>query len=184
MQAQRLRSLCCRRIPISQARRLSLESLLQNRQRTSECWPWASPKEEMATFVSNNDAYKAKFGFPFVLAVRNARKGTILGSFTTRLQNSPSAELAEGNLPGSQDRVDATAHARGAKPTGFLTCHVLDTARGCPAAGMSILTPAGARATGLELSDVSSPTRWRLSDDPALKGEAFFRDLPVDVQRW
>ena len=94
--------------------------------------------DEMKTFVANNDAYKAKFGFPFVLAVRNARKGTILGSFTTRLPNSPAAELAEGifqvhKIAWMRLRTLVTPN-----PTGFLTCHVLDTARGCPAAGMSV----------------------------------------------
>ena len=94
--------------------------------------------EEMASFVQQNDAYKAKFGFPFVLAVRNARKGTILGAFKTRLPNSASAELAEGI---SQVHKIAWMRLRTLvqpNPTGFLTCHVLDTARGCPAAGMPV----------------------------------------------
>ena len=132
-------------------------------------------KEEMATFVSNNDAYKAKFGFPFVLAVRNARKGTILGSFTTRLQNSPSAELAEGIF-----QVHKIAWMRlrtlvAPNPTGFLTCHVLDTARGCPAAGMSIsLSKLNEATGGWELiGRFVTNSDGRPSDGPALKGEAF-----------
>ena len=85
-----------------------------------------------------NDKYKAKFGFPFVLAVRNASKRTILNAFVTRLRNSPGQELAEGI---SQVHKIAWMRLRDiVKPelTGKLTCHVLDTARGKSAAGMLI----------------------------------------------
>jgi 2-oxo-4-hydroxy-4-carboxy--5-ureidoimidazoline (OHCU) decarboxylase len=44
----------------------------------------------MASFTGLNDQYKAKFGFPFILAVRNATKATILGAFSGRLQNGVS----------------------------------------------------------------------------------------------
>ena len=94
--------------------------------------------EELARFTDMNDRYKAKFGFPFVLAVRNASKRTILNAFTTRLPNSPGQELAEGI---SQVHKIAWMRMRDiveAEPTGKLTCHVLDTARGKPAAGMLI----------------------------------------------
>jgi 2-oxo-4-hydroxy-4-carboxy-5-ureidoimidazoline decarboxylase len=94
--------------------------------------------DEMARFVKLNDTYKAKFGFPFILAVRNASKGTILGSFERRVHNSRGSEFAEAL---SQVHKIAWMRLRTIicpNPTGFLTCHVLDTARGCPAAGMRI----------------------------------------------
>lgn len=52
--------------------------------------------EELLLFTELNDAYKKKFGFPFVLAVRNASKRTILNSFSRRIHNSVGTELAEG----------------------------------------------------------------------------------------
>ena len=94
--------------------------------------------DEMARFQQLNEAYKAKFGFPFVLAVRNATKGVILGAFARRVNNTAAAELAEGI---AQVHKIAWMRLRGLvtpNPTGFLTCHVLDTARGCPAAGMAV----------------------------------------------
>jgi 2-oxo-4-hydroxy-4-carboxy-5-ureidoimidazoline decarboxylase len=80
--------------------------------------------EEMTRFVALNEAYKAKFGFPFVLAVRNARKTTILGAFEARLGNTVSGELAEGI---TQVHKIAWMRLRALvqpNPTGFLTCHV------------------------------------------------------------
>lgn len=50
---------------------------------------------EFERFHRLNDAYKARFEFPFVIAVRGHTKETILGAFETRLKNDQSAELAE-----------------------------------------------------------------------------------------
>ena len=52
--------------------------------------------EEMAKFTELNTAYKAKFGFPFVLAVRNANKAVILGAFARRIHNSARDQLCRG----------------------------------------------------------------------------------------
>ena len=49
----------------------------------------------MARFQELNSAYKEKFGFPFILAVRNASKAVILGAFERRIHNTYSGELAE-----------------------------------------------------------------------------------------
>lgn len=51
--------------------------------------------EEFVTFTRANADYRARFGFPFILAVRNADKYTILDAFRTRLRNTAEAELAE-----------------------------------------------------------------------------------------
>ena len=41
----------------------------------------ALTQEEMDSFTSMNERYKTRFGWPFILAVRNATKSTILGAF-------------------------------------------------------------------------------------------------------
>src|SRR5690554_1284079 len=48
--------------------------------------------EEMARFERFNEAYKAKFGFPFVMAVKGSNRHAILSAFETRLVNSPDEE--------------------------------------------------------------------------------------------
>ena len=48
----------------------------------------------MERFTALNGAYRDKFGFPFILAVRGATKHVILGAFDARLANARGAELA------------------------------------------------------------------------------------------
>jgi 2-oxo-4-hydroxy-4-carboxy-5-ureidoimidazoline decarboxylase len=49
---------------------------------------------EHATFHELNDAYRRRFGFPFVFAVKGATKSMILQAFESRLRNGAEAELA------------------------------------------------------------------------------------------
>ena len=49
--------------------------------------------DEIATFERLNQAYKEKFGFPFVICARENRKDTILEGFASRLSNARSAEI-------------------------------------------------------------------------------------------
>jgi len=89
--------------------------------------------QEFADFERNNAAYKRKFEFPFILAVRNATKYTVLSAMAGRLENSAQQEFAI-----AMQQVHKIAWMRilakfeSDQPAGFLTCHVLDTANGCP----------------------------------------------------
>lgn len=49
---------------------------------------------ERARFTELNEAYKARFGLPFVMAVRGRGKAEILAAFERRLDNSPEQEFA------------------------------------------------------------------------------------------
>lgn len=48
--------------------------------------------EEFERFTHLNQTYKSTFGFPFIIAVRNHTKDSILAAFEQRLQNSPEQE--------------------------------------------------------------------------------------------
>jgi 2-oxo-4-hydroxy-4-carboxy-5-ureidoimidazoline decarboxylase len=48
--------------------------------------------DEYQRFQSLNQAYQTKFGFPFIIAVKNHTKTSILNAFEQRLQNSTEAE--------------------------------------------------------------------------------------------
>src|SRR5262249_6103429 len=50
-------------------------------------------EDEFARFTRLNDSYKAKFGFPFIFAVKGASKQQILASFEERLANGKDAEF-------------------------------------------------------------------------------------------
>lgn len=49
--------------------------------------------DEMERFTELNDAYKARFGFSFILAVKGATKHQILAAFEARIGNEPEVEL-------------------------------------------------------------------------------------------
>ncbi|MFO1088259.1 MAG: 2-oxo-4-hydroxy-4-carboxy-5-ureidoimidazoline decarboxylase [Hyphomicrobiales bacterium] len=50
--------------------------------------------EEFARFTDLNDRYRARFGFPFILAVKGADKHAILAAFEARIGNDRETELA------------------------------------------------------------------------------------------
>jgi 2-oxo-4-hydroxy-4-carboxy-5-ureidoimidazoline decarboxylase len=95
--------------------------------------------EELERFTSLNNAYKEKFKFPFILAVRNATKHTVLSALAGRLPNSVEKEFVQ-----AIEQVHKIAWMRLLSKlntddaVGFLTCHVLDTANGIP--GTSIVS--------------------------------------------
>ena len=51
--------------------------------------------DELRRFTALNDAYKARFGFPFILAVKGRTKDEVIASFETRLKHDADAEFAE-----------------------------------------------------------------------------------------
>jgi OHCU decarboxylase len=55
----------------------------------------ALTEAEHARFLDLNAAYRARHGFPFILAVRGHGKQEVLAAFEARLNNDPSTEHAE-----------------------------------------------------------------------------------------
>jgi OHCU decarboxylase len=51
-------------------------------------------KDEFARFTALNQAYRQRFGIPFIFAVRGASKHDILAGFEARVGNRPDNELA------------------------------------------------------------------------------------------
>ena len=49
--------------------------------------------EEFTRFETLNQAYRDKFGFPFIIAVKDQTKESILSAFETRLKNDISSEI-------------------------------------------------------------------------------------------
>ncbi|KAF1052501.1 MAG: Uric acid degradation bifunctional protein [Stenotrophomonas maltophilia] len=49
--------------------------------------------EEFARFTELNDAYKARFGFPFIKAVKGSNRHQILAAFEERIHNTPEQEF-------------------------------------------------------------------------------------------
>jgi 2-oxo-4-hydroxy-4-carboxy-5-ureidoimidazoline decarboxylase len=97
---------------------------------------------EFERFDAANAAYRAKFGFPFILCVRRHSKDSILAAFERRLRNTPDEEEREaiaeiGRI--ATLRLAALIDAPLTFPIhGRLSTHVLDTRAGCPAAGVKV----------------------------------------------
>jgi len=49
---------------------------------------------ELAEFTRNNNTYKARFGFPFIICARLNARAAILAAMQARLPNPPAAEHA------------------------------------------------------------------------------------------
>lgn len=49
---------------------------------------------ELAAFTTQNDTYKARFGFPFIICARLNAKAAILNAMQARVDNPPDTEFA------------------------------------------------------------------------------------------
>src|SRR6266550_7899059 len=97
---------------------------------------------EYQAFERVNNAYRAKFGFPYIVCVRRHTRDSILRDFERRLPNDAKTEMQTSigeicriaalridQLVSSEDRLQV--HGR-------LSTHVLDTHSGRPAAGIEV----------------------------------------------
>ncbi len=97
---------------------------------------------EYVAFERLNNAYRAKFGFPYIVCVRRHTRDSILRDFERRLPNDAKTEMQASideicriaalrvdQLVASEDRLEV--HGR-------LSTHVLDTHSGRPAAGVAV----------------------------------------------
>ncbi|MBW0159094.1 allantoinase PuuE [Sedimentimonas flavescens] len=74
---------------LAQAKRLTAESTSEQASAGLD----ALTDDERAAFTRLNDTYTARFGFPFIIAVRDHDKAGILRAFETRIANSPEQEF-------------------------------------------------------------------------------------------
>lgn len=98
--------------------------------------------KEYESFHRLNEAYKTRFGFPFIVCVRRHTKGSILHAFETRLAHDAETErktAIEEILRIAALRLDQRVTAPDKLAlNGRLSTHVLDTFSGRPAPGVAI----------------------------------------------
>jgi 2-oxo-4-hydroxy-4-carboxy-5-ureidoimidazoline decarboxylase len=97
---------------------------------------------EFEAFERVNNAYRQKFGFPYIVCVRRQTKDSILRDFERRLANDASTEM-QASLAEicriAALRLDQQVVADDRLPVhGRLSTHVLDTHSGKPAAGIAV----------------------------------------------
>lgn len=139
------------------------------------------PEEEAGRWDALNTAYRARFGFPFILCARHYGRAAMLKVFEQRLAADRAAEL-DATL-GEIARItryriaDRIAGHGMADLAGRLTTHVLDTSRGRPAEGMRIALhevagdlPCGTSAPLVEaVTDAHGQTREPLMSGAPLR---------------
>jgi 2-oxo-4-hydroxy-4-carboxy-5-ureidoimidazoline decarboxylase len=134
---------------------------------------------EFAQFHRLNDAYREKFGMPFIICVRRHSKDSILQQFERRLENTMSAETetALGEIfriaaLRLDQRIEA---ADGLEVHGHLSTHVLDTQAGRPATGVTIeLLELSANGEQRMIARATTNRDGR-TDEPLIAG----RPLPI-----
>jgi 2-oxo-4-hydroxy-4-carboxy-5-ureidoimidazoline decarboxylase len=98
---------------------------------------------EYEAFERVNNAYRAKFGFPYIVCVRRHTKDSVLRDFERRLPNDPTTETQTSVAEICRIaalRLDQLVEADDKLPVhGRLSTHVLDTHSGKPAAGISVV---------------------------------------------
>lgn len=135
-------------------------------------------EEEFARFHRLNDAYKAKFGFPFIVCVRRHTRDSILTQFERRLRHDPATEFATALQEISfitRLRLAAKVTGEGMpRVNGRLSTHVLDTHAGRPAVGIAVelYEFAGERAHRIATATTNADGR---TDAPLIGG----RPLPI-----
>jgi 2-oxo-4-hydroxy-4-carboxy-5-ureidoimidazoline decarboxylase len=97
---------------------------------------------EYEAFERVNNAYRAKFGFPYIVCVRRHTKDSILADFERRLPHDTAAEIKtsiEEICRIAALRLDQLVMAGDRLSVhGRLSTHVLDTHSGKPAAGIEV----------------------------------------------
>jgi 2-oxo-4-hydroxy-4-carboxy-5-ureidoimidazoline decarboxylase len=137
---------------------------------------------EFAAFERVKNAYKAKFGIPYVVCVRRHTKDSVLRDFERRLPNDAQAEMRTSieeicrvaalrldQLVTADDRL--SVHGR-------LSTHVLDTHSGKPAAGISVVLT--------ELSDLgeSRIVARAVTNSDGRTDQPLIGDRPVPIGRY
>jgi len=134
--------------------------------------------EDFDRFHRLNDAYRAKFGFPFMICVRRHTQESILARFERRLGNDAASELAAALQEVfyiTRLRIAAKVTGEGMPQVdGRLSTHVLDTHAGRPAPGVAVelYEFAGERAHRIARAMTNADGR---TDSPLIGG----RPLPI-----
>ena len=135
-------------------------------------------EEEFARFHRLNDAYKAKFGFPFIVCVRRHTRDSILAQFERRLGHDQATEFAAALQEVffiTRLRIAGKVTGEGMpRVNGRLSTHMLDTHAGRPAVGVAVELHefAGDKAHYIQSAITNADGR---TDQPLIGG----RPLPI-----
>jgi len=137
---------------------------------------------EYEAFERVNNAYRAKFGFPYIVCVRRQTKDSILRDFERRLPNDANKEIRtaiEEICRIAALRVDQQVVSDDRlQVQGRLSTHVLDTHSGKPAAGIAVEL--------IELSELGSsrPITRAITNSDGRTDQPLIGGRPVPIGRY
>jgi 2-oxo-4-hydroxy-4-carboxy-5-ureidoimidazoline decarboxylase len=133
--------------------------------------------ERVRLFDELNAAYRARFGFPFIIAVRRHGVDSILSEFRRRVALGPDEEAGTALAEVMRIvalRLDALVDGADLPVSGRISTHVLDSAAGIPAAGVAVelveLSGEGERVVARAVTNAGGRT-----DAPLIAG----RPVPI-----
>ena len=134
---------------------------------------------EFARFHELNNAYRSRFGIPFIVCVRRHGKDSILRQFERRLRHEPAEETEAGLAEIFRIvalRLDQRVSAPDKLPVhGRLSTHVLDTRTGRPAEGVALTLREVGNGGDTSLLAHAVTNRDGRTDAPLISG----RPLPI-----
>ena len=135
----------------------------------------------LARLAEANREYEARFGYIFIACATGKSAADLLEMLERRLENDPLIELRVA--ADQQRKITRVRLEKLLDSTGAITTHVLDTARGCPGAGIDVVleirhgdgwghvgrgtTDANGRLTTLTLEQQMVAGEYRLTFDTA-----------------
>ena len=138
--------------------------------------------KEFADFHRLNDAYRTKFGIPFIVCVRRHTKDSILHQFDLRLKNETAVEHAATLVEifriaalRLDQHVDAPDRLN---VNGRLSTHVLDTHGGRPAAGVMV------ELFEIDDSGEAAPIARAITNADGRTDHPLIADRPVPIGRY
>lgn len=143
------------------------------------------PDEETARWDALNAAYRARFGFPFILCARHYGRTAMLRVFERRLAGSRAEEMAAA----VREIAQITRHRLAGRIAGHdlsdlagrLTTHVLDTSRGRPAQGMRVALH---EVSGALPCGTSAPLVEAVTDAHGQTGAPLLSGAPLRIGRY
>jgi 2-oxo-4-hydroxy-4-carboxy-5-ureidoimidazoline decarboxylase len=139
-------------------------------------------EQEFENFHKLNDAYRAKFGIPFIICVRRHGKDSILRQFERRLANDQAAERGTALteiIRIAALRLDQRVSAPDRlKVHGRLSTHVLDTYRGGPAEGVSV------ELFEITSSGAARPIASAATNADGRTGKPLIADQPIPIAEY
>lgn len=97
----------------------------------------SSSSDLLARLEEANREYEARFGFIFIVCATGKSADEMLGLLQRRLDNDAHIELRVA--ADEQRKITRLRLAKLLEVRGMITTHVLDTARGCPGAGIGVV---------------------------------------------